>query len=125
MYVGANKLHKGLSIIFVLVALLITNAAVVQAVPKVILDGNQLSFDVSPTIENGRTLVPLRAIFEALGADVNWDGVTQTVTATNGNAWIELQIGATTVYKNGSPVSLDVPAKIINNRTLVPLLYVL
>lgn len=50
-----------------------------QAAPQVILDGRTLTFDVPPTIENGRTLVPLRTIFEALGADVQWDSPTQTV----------------------------------------------
>jgi transcriptional regulator with XRE-family HTH domain len=48
-----------------------------MAAPQVILDGRNLTFDVPPTIENDRTLVPLRAIFEALGADVQWDGATQ------------------------------------------------
>jgi len=95
-----------------------------SAAPTVILDNQQLSFDVSPTIENGRTLAPLRAIFEALGADVDWDGQTRTVTAIKDNAQIKLQIGFTTAYKNGSPVQLDVPAKIINDRTLVPLRFV-
>jgi len=94
------------------------------AAPTVILDNQRLSFDVPPTIENGRTLVPLRAIFEALGADVEWDGQTRTVTAAKDNIQIKLQIGSTTAYKNDSPVQLDVPAKIINNRTLVPLRFV-
>lgn len=91
--------------------------------PTVILDGKQLSFDVPPTIENGRTLVPLRAIFEALGAEVQWDGATQTVTATKGGTTIKLTVGGQ-AYKNGQPVTLDVPAKIINGRTLVPLRFV-
>ena len=48
---------------------------------SVYLDGQPLTFDVQPQIINGRTVVPLRAIFEAMGAKVNWDGDTQTVTA--------------------------------------------
>lgn len=47
---------------------------------KVELDNSRLAFDVLPIIQNGRTLVPMRAIFEALGADVEWDGYTQTVS---------------------------------------------
>jgi competence protein ComEC len=94
-----------------------------QATPQVILDDKTLTFDVPPTIENDRTLVPLRAIFEALGANVQWDGVTQTVTATKDDIEIKLIIGGQ-AYKNGAPVTLDVPAKIINDRTMVPLRFV-
>ena len=94
------------------------------AAPKVMLNGNQLTFDVDPTIENGRTLVPLRAIFEALGADVSWDGATQTIAATKSNTQVVLQIGSQTVYKNDSYVNIDVPAKIINDRTMIPLRFI-
>lgn len=94
------------------------------AAPKVILDGQPLVFEVSPTIENGRTLVPLRAIFEALGANVSWDGPTQTVTATKADITIKLQIGSQTAYRNNQAVSLEVPGKIIENRTMVPLRFV-
>jgi hypothetical protein len=99
-------------------------ASVAQAEPAVILDGQQLSFDVAPVIDNGRTLVPLRAIFESLGANVEWDSVTSTVTATRSNTNIRLQIGNTTAYKNGMVVILDVPGKLIQNRTMVPLRFV-
>ena len=104
-----------------LVLLLATTAFAAQ--PTVILDGNTLNFDVPPTIESGRTLVPLRAIFEALGANIEWDGSTQTVTASKDNTEIKLVIGGQ-AYKNGQLVPLDVPAKIIDNRTLVPLRFV-
>jgi len=96
----------------------------VYATPKVILDNNYLTFDVPPQIESGRTLVPLRAIFEALGATVEWDASTQTVTATKDGTTVKLQIGSKIAYKNGSPVPLDVPGKIHNGRTLVPLRFV-
>lgn len=91
--------------------------------PTVMLDGNLLSFDIPPIIENGRTLVPLRAIFEALGAEVIWDATTQTVTAEKGNTKITLNIGGA-AYKNGQFVQLEVPAKIVAGRTLVPLRFV-
>lgn len=107
--------------IVLFLALIFTGLA--QATPQIILDGQALAFDVPPTIENDRTLVPLRAIFEALGAGVNWDGVTQTVTATKGTTEIRLAIGGA-AYKNGQPVNLDVPAKIISDRTMVPLRFV-
>ena len=113
------------SIVFLLmIGLLLMLAIPAMAAPKVMLDGQQLSFDVAPTIENGRTLVPLRAIFEALGANVSWDATTQTIAATKGNIQVKLQIGVQTAYKNGSSINLDVPANITNGRTLVPLRFV-
>lgn len=84
------------------------------------LDGEFMTFDVRPIIDNGRTLVPLRAICEALGADVKWDGDTQTVTILKDNTEVKLIIGGV-AYVNGKLVTLDVPAKIVNNRTLVPI----
>lgn len=92
--------------------------------PKVILDGRQLTFDVPPIIENDRTLVPLRAIFEAMGATVNWDNNTRTVTAVKGSTTVVLTIGSTRPTVNGQVVPLDVPAKIKNDRTLAPLRFV-
>jgi len=96
----------------------------VLAAPTVTLDGKQLSFEVAPVIENGSTLVPLRAIFEAMGATVNWDDATQTATAIKGNTTVILKIGSTSPTINGQIKKLDVPAKIINGRTLAPLRFV-
>ena len=87
---------------------------------KVVLDGKNLSFDVPPQIINGRTLVPLRVIFEALGASVQWSELTQTVTAVRGNTTVSLQIGSSELIKNGASVTLDVPAQLIDSRTMVP-----
>ena len=108
---------------FVVVFVLLLSAGAALAAPRVVVNGQGLTFDVPPVIEQGRTLVPLRAIFEALGAGVNWDDSTQTVTATKGGMEIKLVIGGL-AYKNGQPVALDVPAKIVNGRTLVPLRFV-
>ena len=72
------------------------------------------------TIVNGRTLVPLRAIFEALGASVEWDQSTKTVTSTLDDITVSLSIGSDKLIKNGEEVALDVPAQIMNNRTVVP-----
>jgi|GEM_PF-3360109 len=91
---------------------------------KVILNGEQLEFDVSPIIINGRTLVPFRAILEALGAEVMWESSFRLVTATNGNIVIKLQIDNVLATVNGVEVVLDVPARIMNDRTLVPLRFI-
>ena len=85
------------------------------------LNGKTLEFEQPPVIIEGRTLVPLRAIFEALGASVEWDGATKTVTSNKGDVTIKLTIGANTLYRNGTGVELDVPAQIVGEGyTMVP-----
>ena len=86
----------------------------------ILIDGLEISSDQPPVIIEGRTLVPLRVIFEALGATVNWNNDTRSVIATRGDISIYLAIGSNTLYKNGQPVYLDVTAQIINDRTMVP-----
>ena len=89
---------------------------------KVVLNGEEIDFaDVAPQIINDRTMVPLRAIFEALGAEVTWDDSTKTVHARLGDTEISLPVGKTEFYKNGEAIPLDVPAFIENGRTLIPL----
>lgn len=111
-----------LSVVLSILVFIIVMPAV--ATPSVVLNGQNLTFDVPPIIEDGRTLVPLRNIFEALGANVSWDGLTQSITAKKDETIIKLQIGSQTAYKNNQPVPLDVPSKIVENRTLVPLRFV-
>ncbi|MEW5922341.1 MAG: copper amine oxidase N-terminal domain-containing protein, partial [Bacillota bacterium] len=122
--VSIKKLKLIPAILITLIVLVFIGTAPASAAPRLLLDGKQLSFDVPPVTEQGRTLVPLRTIFEALGADVRWDGTTWTVTATKGQTTVRLTVGVRTAYKNGAPVNLDVPAKIVNGRTLVPLRFV-
>lgn len=86
----------------------------------VIIDGVKIKFDQPPIVESGRTLVPMRAIFEAMGATVSWDGETKTITATKGNSIITMQIDKKNINAKGNDILLDVAPKIINNRTLVP-----
>ena len=88
------------------------------------IDMNKIDTDTPPTIIDGRTLVPVRAIFEALGATVEWDNATRTATGTRGEDVVSVQIGHTTAYINGEEKTLDVPAQIINNRTMVPARFV-
>lgn len=91
---------------------------------SVALDGKTISFDTEPVIENGTTLVPLRAIFEALGATVEWNGDTQTVVSTLDDTTVSLTINAKTAYKNGNSFSLLAAPQIIDNRTLVPVRFI-
>lgn len=87
---------------------------------RVTLDGSQIAFDVAPQIIDGRTMVPLRAIFEALNAEIDWNGETQTVTATRGDVIVIMQVGNSVITVAGKNVTLDVPPLIVNERTLVP-----
>lgn len=87
---------------------------------KVTIDGQEIMFDVPPQIINERAMVPLRAIFEALNATVEWDDETQTVTSTKDDTTIQFTIGKRKMYVNGDPINLDSPACLINDRTLVP-----
>lgn len=86
----------------------------------VTIDGQNVAFDQPPIIDNDRTLVPMRAIFEALGATVEWDGETRTVTSVKGETTIKLTIDSPDMYVGEKLVTLDVPAKIVSDRTLVP-----
>ena len=88
----------------------------------VTINGKFLVFvDQKPVIVGDRTLVPLRAIFETLGADVDWDDETKTVTASRGDVKISLTIGSDRLYVNDIEKVVDVPAQIINSRTMVPI----
>jgi len=96
----------------------------VLAAPTVTLDGKQLSFSTPPVIDNGTTLVPLRAIFEAMGATVKWDPTTQTAIAVKDNTGVVLKIGSMNSTINGLTQTLQAPAKIINGNTMAPLRFV-
>ncbi|MBQ6998656.1 MAG: N-acetylmuramoyl-L-alanine amidase [Clostridia bacterium] len=87
--------------------------------------GKEIACDVAPVIEDGRTLVPVRAISEGgMGADVKWDGKLKLVTVLKDDMEILLTIGEKEVLVNGETKKLDVPAKLINDRTMVPVRFV-
>jgi hypothetical protein len=93
--------------------------------PKVIVDGKEPTFDVKPTIKEGRTLVPLRAIATALNAtNISWDQNTRKITIVKGDKTIELIIGDNKPKVNGQEIIIDVPAQIVEGRTLVPARFV-
>ncbi len=101
-----------------------------DAAPRVLLDGRDLTsgsqeliFDVPPVIQKSQVLVPLRVIFEALGASVQWDETNQTVTAVKDDTEIQLVMDGQ-AYINGEPVTLTAPARIIDGRTMVPLRFI-
>ena len=88
---------------------------------SVYIDGEKLDFDVPPAIINDRTLVPMRAVFEALDADVEWNDETKTVEGKKDGTAISLQVGSDEMRVGGKTVLLDSPAVIRDGRTLVPI----
>lgn len=87
---------------------------------NVVLDGKPITFDVPAQIINDRTMVPLRAIFEALGADVEWHDETQTAVGSKMGIFVEITINDNVMHKNFNEISLDTPAQLVDGRTLVP-----
>ncbi len=92
---------------------------------KTFVKGKKPNFDVQPRVENGRTLVPFRALGEAFDAAIGWDQDTQTVTFEKADTVVQLSIGELTALVNGQEYQLDVPAFIDNGRTVVPLRFIM
>jgi len=103
---------------------LLTAGALAAADISVTVDGRALSFDQPPLMQDGRVLVPLRGIFEALGAEVQWDAPSRTVRARSEKSQMTLPLGSRTATVDGRTVNLDVPASVVGGRTVVPLRFV-
>ncbi len=88
------------------------------------VDGEELVCDVAPQIIDGRTMVPVRAIFEAVGADVSYDGETKTVTAVKEDTTVVMTVDSSTETINGEEVAMDTSPVIVDGRTLAPARYV-
>ncbi|MBR1970678.1 MAG: hypothetical protein IKA17_10045 [Clostridia bacterium] len=88
---------------------------------SVYIDGELIPFDVEPEIINGRTMVPMRKIFEYLGADVTWYSSSRKIWATCGYLRIILQVDNKNMFINDNSIELDSPPVIKDGRTLVPL----
>lgn len=86
--------------------------------------GSLVSCDVPPILENDRTLVPLRSVFEHMEADVNWNGEQQQVTVDKDGLHLEMVIGSTTAYINGVAETMDVAPRLVNDRTMIPVRFV-
>ncbi|MCF6466550.1 hypothetical protein C3E90_11750 [Clostridium sp. Cult2] len=86
--------------------------------PTLYLNNNKIN--TNPVMVNGRTLVPVRALLEEMGATIKWDGKTRIVTAIKGNTTVIMKIDSKIVTVNGEAFELDVPAKLINSSTYIP-----
>ena len=114
-----KRILKGFFLFLLLFACGIQTAAAASV--RVTLNGKQLSFDTAPYIENGRVLVPMRGVLESLGYSIHWQEHTKTVLAMKDGVDISLPLNSKTVTVNNQKVTIDVPAKLHNSRTFVPL----
>lgn len=84
------------------------------------VDGKALPFEQPPVLIEGNTLTPLRAIFEAMGAKVEWDEGTRTATGQKGSTTVSVTIGSGFASVNSEAYPLEAPARLVNGHTMVP-----
>ncbi|MEQ6356886.1 copper amine oxidase N-terminal domain-containing protein [Lysinibacillus sp. M3] len=113
-----------LALILCLISFSFAPSAEAATAIKVEIDGDVIRFDQGAVSVNGRTLVPMRTIFEELESTVQWNAKTKSITAVRGTKKIGLVIGSKTATINGQKIALDVAPQIINGRTLVPLRFI-
>ncbi|MDR2183214.1 MAG: hypothetical protein LBE55_03480 [Clostridiales bacterium] len=113
--------------VFVLALAIFAPAALHANEVNVTIDNVAVDFagDTPPVIVDGRTLVPVRAVFEHLGFDVDWDPNAQTATLRSADHVVAITIGSAAFTTNDAPHALDVPAQIIGGRTMLPIRAVL
>lgn len=118
------KIVKTLAVSALAVVTMAAMAQSDQAI-RIVIDGNQVQFDnTQPTEINGRVLVPLRGIFEKLGASVDWNSANQTITARKNGQRVRITIGQSDAFVNGQTSQLDVPPTLVGGVTMVPLRFV-
>jgi peptidoglycan/xylan/chitin deacetylase (PgdA/CDA1 family) len=91
---------------------------------SIMINNQSTCSDIPPLMEQGRVLVPMRCIFEALGASVTWNNETQTIIAKKGETTVSLAIGSKVAFRNNNQITIDVPPFIIEGRTMVPVRFV-
>jgi hypothetical protein len=91
---------------------------------QMLVNGEAVFLEASPIIIHGRTMLPIRALIEALGGTVEWDPSLHAITLTLGSSVVTMTVGKNTADVGGRTVKLDVPPTITNGRTLVPLRFV-
>jgi len=114
----------GLFLVAGLLILLVSPSATQADTTSVFVNSTRLNVDVPPVVDSGRVLVPMRPIFEALGASVTWDGATGSVVGTRNGDTVKLTVGRMAACINGAAVELDVPPRLIRGRVLVPVRFV-
>jgi len=98
--------------------------AEVLGIGSVTIKNNIIKMEGPAYIKGGRTIIPVRAITEGMGAAVTWDPDSQSVTVSKDGVEIILTVNSTTVQVNGKEQQIDVPAEITNGMTYVPLRFI-
>lgn len=113
---------KKILCVITLIAVLISSIGVQSLAEEITirLDDVKVDCPVPARIENGRTMVPMRAIFEAFGMNVTWNNELRSVTATKNDDTIIMTVGEAVLVKNGKETALDVAPYIAENTTLIP-----
>ncbi|MCL2388553.1 MAG: alpha/beta fold hydrolase [Defluviitaleaceae bacterium] len=121
------SLKKFLVVAMVIAMVWSASVAILAQGVNVSIEGLKVNFEGQPpAIVDGRTLVPVRGVFEVLGFDIEWDAETQTVTMMAcENYVVIITVGSDTFTTNGEEFTLDVPAQIIGGRTMLPIRAVL
>jgi multiple sugar transport system substrate-binding protein len=134
-------MHMARKVLSVALALLVAFTSVLAVVPSAraesittievfigkntgTVNGKSTTLEQGALIRNGRTMVPLRFITEAMGATLAWDAATKTAALTLADNKISLTIDKAVAKVNGYDVTLDAPAAIVNSKTVVPLRFV-
>lgn len=91
---------------------------------KVMLDGKEIKTSENSFLENGRVLIPMRSIFQELGATVHWEAASSTITATTNSDTVRLKVGSKQATINGRSTVLDVAPKVYQGVTFVPTRFV-
>lgn len=115
-----KQIKKLVTLLFSCFVLCMSSALAIE----LYVDDALLQPDVPPTIIDGYTYAPVRVIFEALQAQVQWEAATGTATAQKDDITIQIIVGGTTATVNGQSVPLDAPARLVNGRTMVPVRFV-
>ncbi len=117
-----------LSVLIICISMLCAVNVSAQNV-NIYLNGEELVLDTNAYINNDRTMVPLRGAFEAVGAKVSWDAQENMAivakTEAEDTTFIFVQIGSSNAFVNSEQVELDAPAEIVNDRTMVPLRFIM
>lgn len=119
-----NRFLPVLVLLLLAISVSVVSGQVFAANYTVEVDGKALVLDSAPVNVDGRILVPFRAIFEALGGTVTYDEGTKKIVGKDNNFNVELTLNSSNAIINGNSTFLDVPARLVGGRTMVPVRFV-
>lgn len=117
---GEKSMKRMLAVVLLVVLCIMPVSGSAPGFGGLFVNGESVYTPVRPVEENGRTLVPVRAVAEELDYEVEWDGDTNSVTVSDGQDVLKLTIDSLIYEWNGEPKTLDVPPRLIQDRTFVP-----